>query len=88
MLKSRFGAKFKKDFKKIKKQGADLEKLKKVMEKLQRQETLEKKHRDHDLIGNWNGFRECHIENDWLLIYKIEEDQIIFARTGSHSELL
>lgn len=48
---------------------------------------LNPKHRDHNLVGKYNGRRECHIENDWLLIYKIEGDTIIFERTGTHSDL-
>ena len=45
------------------------------------------KYREHSLIGNFIGRRECHIEPDWLLIYKIDNDNIIFERTGSHSDL-
>jgi len=52
-----------------------------------RQEKLDEKHRDHKLIGNFKDRRECHIEPDWLVIYKIEGDKIIFETTGSHSDL-
>lgn len=48
---------------------------------------LPAKQKDHKLIGNFKDRRECHIESDWLLIYKIEQDTIIFERTGSHSDL-
>ena len=48
---------------------------------------LEKKHHDHVLIGAYAGRRECHVEPDWLLIYKLDEDEIIFERTGTHSDL-
>ena len=88
MLKARFGSKFKKDYKKSGKQGRDVEKLKVVMARLQRQEELESKYRDHELIGNWKGVRECHLSPDWLLLYRIDGETIIFIRTGSHSEVL
>lgn len=48
---------------------------------------LELNYRDHQLVGNYMGRRECHIESDWLLIYKLEDDTIIFERTGTHSDL-
>ncbi len=48
---------------------------------------LAPKHRDHALIGNYANRRECHIEADWLLIYSVSKDRIIFERTGSHSDL-
>lgn len=51
------------------------------------EEPLAERHRDHVLIGNYQGRRECHIEPNWLLIYKIDENEIIFERTGSHSDL-
>jgi mRNA interferase YafQ len=90
MLKLDPSTQFKKDLKKIQKQGKDKEKLNNIVELLQKEIPLEKKHRDHDLIGNWKGYRECHITPDWLLIYKVCEKSIRLlrlARTGSHSEL-
>ncbi len=79
---------FEKEYKKIKKSGSkDMKKIKDVMFTLIAGGTLPKKNRDHALTGNYNGRRECHIEPDWLLIYKIVNDTIIFERTGSHSEL-
>jgi mRNA interferase YafQ len=51
------------------------------------QQQLDPKHRYHQLVGNYKGYRECHIESDWLLIYKIDGDVIIFERTGTHSDL-
>ncbi len=66
----------------------DIDTLKDVMTRLQVQEKLDSKYRDHDLIGNWKGCRECHLGPDWLLIYRIEEDTIVFIRTGSHTEVL
>jgi len=50
-------------------------------------EVLDAIHRDHKLIGNWKGRRECHIESDWLLIYMVESDQVVFERTRTHSDL-
>ena len=54
---------------------------------LEEEKKLAVKHRDHLLYSNWAGRRECHVESDWLLIYKIDGQTIIFERTGSHSEL-
>lgn len=88
MLKAQLGSKFKKDYKKAGKQGRDVELLKTVMARLQMQTKLDSKFRDHELIGNWKGCRECHLGPDWLLIYRIEEDTIVFIRTGSHTEIL
>ncbi len=85
----KFTTQFKKDLKKAQKQGKDIEKLFTVIEKLACGEPLEKKYRDHDLSGNYNGCRECHIEPDWLLIYEIYNDVLVLMlyRVGSHSEL-
>lgn len=89
MLEIFYTNQFKKDFKKAKKQGKNLEKLKEVLVLLQKQQTLPPKYKDHALTGNYTGTRECHIEPDWLLIYKIDGDKLILtlARIGSHSEL-
>jgi len=88
MLKAQFGSKFKKDYKKIGKQGLDVAHLKAVMAQLQRQEKLDSKYHDHFLTGNWKGVKECHLAPDWLLLYRIEGDSIVFIRTGSHTEVL
>lgn len=90
MLKLDLSTQFKRDLKKIKKQGKDKTKLDDIVLKLQKEEDLESKYRDHDLTGNWKGYRECHITPDWLLIYKIYQDSVRLlrlARTGSHSDL-
>ncbi|WP_257252412.1 MULTISPECIES: type II toxin-antitoxin system YafQ family toxin [unclassified Endozoicomonas] len=79
--------KFKKDYKKVERQGKDLKKLKKIMVQLAKKEPLEPKHKDHYLTGNHKGRRECHVESDWLLIYKVVGSEIFFERTGSHSDL-
>ena len=78
---------FSKDVKKMQKRKKNLEKIKMVIRSLIVGEQLDLLHRDHKLVGNYQGRRECHIEADWLLIYKVEGDQIIFERTGSHSDL-
>jgi len=82
-------SRFDKDLKLSSKRGKDLTKIKKIMLVLVAGETLPVKNGDHSLIGNYANRRECHIEPDWLLIYKIDEDnqKIIFERTGSHSDL-
>jgi mRNA interferase YafQ len=78
---------FKKDYKRIKKQNKDVVKLKIVIENLIKGNLLEPRYRDHPLSGNWEGHRDCHIEPDWLLIYRITADSLYLERTGSHSEL-
>ena len=78
---------FKKDYKRIKKQNKDLSKIRVVIEKLAKGQVLEPKYNDHQLFGNWKGHRDCHIEPDWLLIYRISSDDLFLERTGSHSEL-
>lgn len=87
--KIKFTSRFKKDLKQAKKQGKDIEKLFDVIEKIAKDETLDEKYRDHLLVGNYKGTRECHIEPDFLLIYeKIEEVLVLsLVRTGSHSDL-
>jgi mRNA interferase YafQ len=87
MLKPVATKQFKKDFKKVGRQGKDVKKVEAIMAKLAAQEKLEIKHQDHKLTGNFKDRRECHVEPDWLLIYKIQGDKIIFERTGSHSDL-
>lgn len=78
---------FAKDVKKAQKRGKDLNKFKTIAEVLLSGEPLNEIHRDHKLIGNYVGRKECHIEPDWLLIYKTEETQIVFERMGTHSDL-
>ncbi len=78
---------FKKDYKRIKKQNKDLSKIRAVIEKLAAGQLLEAKYNDHQLAGNWKGHRDCHIESDWLLVYRISVVDLYLERTGSHSEL-
>lgn len=80
---------FKKDVKLAAKRGYNLDLLDVVVEKLANQQTLEEKYRDHALTGNYKGFRECHIEPDWLLVYRVNQEELFLflSRTGSHSDL-
>jgi mRNA interferase YafQ len=87
MRKPAFTKQFKKDLKRMRKRGKDPAKIKEVLSTLIDGESLAERHRDHVLVGNYKGRRECHIEPDWLLVYKLENDEIIFERTGTHSDL-
>ena len=89
MLKVRYSAKFKKDFKTIIKRGYDQERLQTVISMLRNEEILPREYHDHALSGEYGGHRECHITPDWLLIYKIEKDILTLSltRTGTHSDL-
>lgn len=78
---------FKKDYKRVKKQNKDLAKLRALIEKLVAGQLLDPKYKDHQLFGNWEGHRDCHLESDWLVIYRITADNLYLERTGSHSEL-
>lgn len=78
---------FQKDLKKLKKRGKDLSKLKVVIELLEEGVSLPKRYKNHKLIGNYKNYCECHIEPDWLLIYKKTKDTIFLARSGTHSDL-
>ena len=78
---------FSKDIKRLQKRRKNLEKLKIIVRTLLAGETLDPIHRDHKLLGHYQGRRECHIESDWLLIYKVAGDSIIFERSGTHSDL-
>jgi len=80
---------FRKDLKRINKRGKDLSLLKDVLQTLREEQALEEKYRDHALTGNYIGFRECHIQPDWLLVYAISKEELILtaSRTGSHSDL-
>jgi mRNA interferase YafQ len=82
-----FTRQFNRDVKRMQKRGKKLEKIKIIIRSLIEEESLDPIHRNHKLIGNWQGRRECHLESDWLLIYKKEEGRIIFERTGTHSDL-
>lgn len=87
MLKIQYRKIFKKDVKLAKRRGKNINKLKEIITCLVEEKPLPKEYKDHPLIGNYAGRRECHIEPNWLLIYKIQTDTLILERTGSHSDL-
>ena len=80
---------FKKDYKLARRRGLNMDLLKDVVTRLANGEPLDPRHKDHPLSGEWSGHRECHIQPDWLLIYRYENDILVLAltRTGTHSEL-
>lgn len=80
---------FKKSLRKMLRRGKDIDKLEAVVQMLSNDTPLPQKYRDHALTGNFVGFRDCHIENDWVLIYKIQNDILILtlADTSTHSDL-
>lgn len=82
-----YTSQFKKDFKRVSSQGKDLSKLEVVIETLLIGEKLDQKYKDHSLIGKWKNHRDCHLEPDWVLIYRLTQDSLILERTGSHTEL-
>ena len=89
MLKPKESSRFRRDLRRIKRRGKDIEKLKKVVRLLVEEKLLPDVYRDHSLVGDWSSYRDCHIESDWLLLYKIDQDEKILtlARTGTHSDL-
>jgi mRNA interferase YafQ len=87
MLPPVYTKRFGKDLKLMIKRGGDPEHSKAIMRKLIEGKPLDRKYRDHPLIGNFKARRECHIEPDWLLIYRTDELRIIFERTGRHADL-
>jgi len=70
-----------------KRRGKDLSKLRELILLLAEGQPLPQRYKDHPLAGDWKHFRDCHIEADWLLIYKIEGDDLYLVRTGTHSDL-
>jgi mRNA interferase YafQ len=78
---------FKKDRERQVRRGYHMGKLLAVVEMLCNQEELPAEFKDHPLKGNWKGHRDCHIEPDWLLIYKVTKTELILVRTGAHSDL-
>lgn len=89
MLTIKYHTMFKKDFKRIKKRGYDISRLEKIVELLANEVPLPEQFKDHNLSGNYNGFRECHIAPDWLLIYQVNNNELVLVLsiTGSHSDL-
>jgi len=78
---------FRRDVKRMQRQGREVEKLRRVLEALVKGDPLAASYRDHVLVRQYKGTRECHIEPDWLLIYELAEAEIVLIRTGSHSDL-
>ena len=87
MLKPSYSKQFEGDLKRMIKQGRKREKIKVIMRKLVNEDQLEPRHRNYKLVGKYKDKRECHVEPDWLLIYKTTSQEIVFERTGSHSDL-
>ena len=87
MLSPVYKNKFEKDLKRVLKRGKSTNKIKTVMKMIMQGEPLPQKYCDHQLKGDYTDCRECHIEPDWLLIYMVYNDEVIFVRTGSHSDL-
>ena len=78
---------YRKDVKRVTKRGYDLSKLDAVLRTLQAGDPLPPSNRAHPLKGDWKGYRECHLQPDWLLIYKETADEVRLARTGTHADL-
>jgi mRNA interferase YafQ len=78
---------FDRDAKRQEKRGKSLDKLHAIVRSLRTHQPLAPKHRDHALTGDWKGYRDCHIEPDWVLIYMRKPDKLTLVRTGSHSDL-
>lgn len=87
MLDVRYSTRFKKDFKLCVKRGYDMRLLQSVIDTLRIPAVLPDKNKDHSLTGGWEGYQECHILPDWLLIYRISGNELQLARTGTHSDL-
>ena len=87
MLDVRYSTKFKRDFKVCAKRGYNLKRLQNVIDILRVPDSLPPKNRAHNLTGNYAGYRECHVEPDWLLIYQQTETELLLYRTGTHSDL-
>ncbi|MBL0175470.1 MAG: type II toxin-antitoxin system YafQ family toxin [Ignavibacteria bacterium] len=87
MLTPVYTRQFEKDLRRCQRRGKDMEKFKMVARTLIAGEPLDPIHRDHRLVGNWLGRRDCHMESDWILLYKLEMDRVIFERMGTHADL-
>ena len=87
MLEVILSNRFKRDLKVIKKRGYNLDLLNDIVDKLAAESPLDTKYHDHSLTGDFIGFRECHIQPDWLLIYRIDAEEVflLLSRTGTHS---
>lgn len=89
MLRLEMTNKFKRDYKLCKKRGLDMSMLSDIVDTLLKEEPLPERCGDHALTGNYEGFRECHIQPDWLLVYAMKREELVLtaSRTGTHSDL-
>lgn len=87
MLIPRRSGAFRRDVRKAEKRGKDMAKLRMVLALLIAGTPLPKRYKDHPLKGDWSGFRDAHIEPDWLLIYRVQGEELQLARTGMHADL-
>ena len=87
MLVPQLSSRFKRDRRRVERRGKDIAKLRALMELLLSEQPLPVHYRDHALHGSWYGFREAHIEPDWLLVYRQWRDEMQFACTGTHSDI-
>jgi mRNA interferase YafQ len=78
---------YRRDLKRCEKRGKPMEKMRQVILLLLSGEPLPVRYRDHALSGDWIGHRDCHVDPDWLLIYKVDSESLYLVRTGSHSDL-
>jgi len=78
---------FERDLRRARKQGRNLDKLEGIVDLLQAQEPLPIRCRPHPLHGIWDGYWDCHVEPDWVLLYRVVDGSLILVRTGSHSAL-
>ena len=82
-----FTGQFRRDVRLAERRGKDMEKLKRVVSMLLAGEPLPRELRDHPLKGEWKDCRDLHVAPDWVLIYRVEGDDVLFERTGTHSDL-
>ena len=87
MKSFRFTSAYRKDLRRITRRNYDLTLLANVLDALRADQQLPTTRRDHPLKGEWKGWRECHIQPDWLLIYKVTDTEVLLARTGTHADL-
>ncbi|WP_105739895.1 type II toxin-antitoxin system YafQ family toxin [Cronobacter dublinensis] len=87
MLTPVYASAFKRDVKRLKKRGNDMDKLKTLIKLLVEEKKIPPEYEDHPLQGDWRGFRDAHIEGDWILIYKVDGEDLKLARTGTHQDV-
>jgi mRNA interferase YafQ len=78
---------FRRDVRRAEKRGKDMSKLRELITLLLAADALPERYKDHSLRGSWKGYRDAHIEPDWLLIYRVVDDELHLVRTGSHADL-